>query len=90
MDLTHRPSPTTQELVEPESQSRMTSVSETTPLLNNPEEKNYTPLPKLQVAALLLVLLPESLTSTLIYPFIVQVGPVSTLYAPFRHLIAQS
>lgn len=32
-----------------------------------------TPLPKRQVAALLFVFLPESVTSTLIYPFVVEV-----------------
>ena len=48
---------------------------ETHPLLQSEEiSKGPTPLPKLQVASLLLVFLPESVTSTLIYPFIVQVS----------------
>lgn len=47
---------------------------ETNPLLPGEEAIKPTPLPKLQVAALLLVFLPESVTSTLIYPFIVQVS----------------
>ncbi|KAF8587553.1 MFS general substrate transporter [Ramaria rubella] len=46
---------------------------ETSFLLPSGESANKpTPLPKLQVAALLFVFLPESVTSTLIYPFIVQ------------------
>jgi hypothetical protein len=47
---------------------------ETTTLLQGEESSKPTPLPKKQVAALLLVFLPESVTSTLIYPFIVQVS----------------
>ena len=46
---------------------------ETTTLLQGQSSKP-TPIPKTQVAALLLVFLPESVTSTLIYPFIVQVS----------------
>lgn len=56
------------------SESSTISISETTPLIGNLDGEKQTPLPKLQVAALLLVLLPESLTSTLIYPFVVQVN----------------
>ncbi|KAF8526099.1 major facilitator superfamily domain-containing protein [Gautieria morchelliformis] len=47
-------------------------LGETDLLLQGDETIKPTPLPKLQVAALLLVFLPESVTSTLIYPFIVQ------------------
>ncbi|GJJ13326.1 hypothetical protein Clacol_007578 [Clathrus columnatus] len=55
------------------SHGSTTSISEITPLLRDDHKvEDRTPLPKLQVAALLLGLLPESLTSTLIYPFIVQ------------------
>ena len=50
------------------------SLVETNPLLQGEETNKPTPLPKLQVAALLLVFLPEPVTSTLIYPFIVQVS----------------
>ena len=52
-----------------ESDCECEAVAETSPLL-----RKATPLPKMQVAALLLVFLPESVTSTLIYPFIVQVS----------------
>ena len=52
------------------------SGSETSTLLLGEETNKTTPtpLPKTQVAALLLVFLPESVASTLIYPFIVQVS----------------
>ncbi|KAF8527517.1 MFS general substrate transporter [Hysterangium stoloniferum] len=54
-----------------ESENTLHENSETSPLLAGTSAAR-TPLPKLQVAGLLLVLLPESVTSTLIYPFIVQ------------------
>ncbi|KIJ26674.1 hypothetical protein M422DRAFT_236419 [Sphaerobolus stellatus SS14] len=44
---------------------------ETDPLISK-THPSATPLPKVQIAALLFVFLPESVTSTLIYPFVVQ------------------
>jgi hypothetical protein len=47
------------------------AIVETTPLSNT--SKKITPLPKLQLTILLILLLAEPITSTIIYPFINQV-----------------
>lgn len=53
------------------------SYTEATALLSNSAGQGRTALPKLQIFAVLFIFLPESVTSTLIYPFVVQVRKAS-------------
>lgn len=49
-------------------------TEETNPLLYDEVPTHRSPLPRLQVAALMLVLLPEAFVPTLINPFVVKVS----------------